>query len=57
MLPAPDALQTRRRLAESITQEAAEEACRHWKTEDAKSRCIYDVIASGDLDMAVAGSY
>ena len=58
MLPAPDALQTRRRLAgDAITEEAAEAACSNWETKDAKARCIYDVIATGDLTMAVAGSY
>jgi len=43
-----------RRLGESIAEEAAELACAHW---DQKELCIYDVMATGDLELAQAGAY
>jgi Repulsive guidance molecule (RGM) C-terminus len=57
LLPSPAAKEKRRRLSESISQEAAEEACSDWMTEDAKERCIFDVMATGDLSMATVGEY
>jgi hypothetical protein len=33
----------------------AERACEHWG--EGKDDCVFDVLATGDLDMAVAGSY
>lgn len=45
-----------RRLGQVITEEDAEMACAHWP-DDEKSMCIFDIIASGDLTLAVAGSY
>jgi hypothetical protein len=56
-LPSPEATkQIRRRLSEtSALAEAAEVACAQWG--EAKESCVYDVLATGDLDMAQAGSY
>ena len=45
-----------RRLGESITKEAAQKVCADWK-EDERDACIFDVIATGDLEMAQAGGF
>jgi len=46
-----------RRLGEGISKVAAEEACLEW-TGDKKERCIYDVMATNDLEVAHAyGAY
>jgi len=48
----------KRRLEQSnISQQAAEEACSHLSNAQERSNCEYDVIASGDLDMAQAGAF
>jgi hypothetical protein len=56
-MPAPaQASQLRRRLSESSVDElAAEKACEHWG--EGKDDCVFDVLSTGDLDMAVAGTY
>ncbi|CAB9528378.1 expressed unknown protein [Seminavis robusta] len=43
-----------RRLGESVAREAAIAACSHWEHQDA---CVYDVMATGDLDLAEATPY
>jgi hypothetical protein len=54
-LPSPTA-ENRRRLGESAVSELnAEKACAHWGED--KDSCIYDVLATGDLEMAVIGAY
>ena len=45
----------RRRLGASIAREAAEKACAH--RTDNKEACIFDCMATGDLEMAQAGGY
>jgi hypothetical protein len=46
----------RRRLSESSVDElAAEKACAHWG--DGKDDCVFDVLATGDLEMAMVGAY
>jgi hypothetical protein len=46
----------RRRLSESsVDQLAAEKACAHWGK--GKNDCVFDVLATGDLEMAEAGEY
>jgi hypothetical protein len=47
----------RRRLAETslVDEAAAEKACEHWG--DGKDDCVFDVLATGDLEMAVVGAY
>jgi hypothetical protein len=47
----------RRRLAEtsSVDELAAEKACANWG--EGKSDCVFDVLATGDLEMAVVGAY
>lgn len=48
--------EARRRLDEpSITEEMAEEACKHWMKD--KDLCIDDVVRTQDLDIAAAGAY
>jgi hypothetical protein len=56
-LPPPKLVsRLRRRLLESTIEElAAEKACAHWG--EGKDDCIFDVLATGDLEMAMAGSY
>jgi hypothetical protein len=56
-LPPPKTVsRLRRRLLESsIEVLAAEEACAHWG--EGKDDCIFDVLATGDLEMAAAGVY
>lgn len=50
----PDAVDGRRRLGSSIALKAAEQACAHWTKH--QKECIYDVMATGDLELARAGS-
>ena len=57
LLPDPSAKETRRLGEKSISREAAEIACAHWKATESKERCIFDVIAVGDLEMATVGAY
>jgi hypothetical protein len=57
-LPTPkQASQLRRRLSESssIDEVAAERACDHWG--EGKDNCVFDVLTTGDLEMAVVGTY
>jgi hypothetical protein len=54
-LPAQTSL-LRRRLSESKGAElAAEKACAHWG--EGKDDCVFDVLTTGDLEMAVVGAY
>jgi hypothetical protein len=48
----------RRRLMEtsSVDELAAEKACEHWG-EQGKDDCVFDVLTTGDIEMAVAGAY
>ena len=56
MMPPPSKA-IKRRLSESmVSYEQAEEACKDW-VEEARESCIYDVLATGDLDMAMAGAF
>jgi hypothetical protein len=57
IMPTPvQASQLRRRLSESNEAElAAEKACEHWG--EGKDDCVFDVLATGDLEMAVGGTY
>jgi cysteine-rich repeat protein len=56
-LPPPvQASQLRRRLLESsVDERAAKKACAHWS--EGKDDCIFDVLTTGDLEMAVVGAY
>lgn len=45
-----------RRLAETVSEEAAETACSH-KKGAAFRNCVYDVMAIGDLELAEAGTF
>jgi hypothetical protein len=48
----------RRRLLEtsSVDELAAEKACAHWG-EQGKEDCVFDVLTTGDLEIAVVGAY
>jgi hypothetical protein len=57
-MPTPvQASQLRRRLSESSFDElvAAEKACEHWG--EGKDDCVFDVLTTGDLAMAMVGAY
>jgi hypothetical protein len=57
-LPTPkQASQLRRRLLETspVDELAAEKACEHWG--EGKDDCVFDVLTTGDLEMAVVGAY
>jgi hypothetical protein len=56
-MPAPvKASQLRRRLLESSVDEAAaEKACAHWG--EGKDDCVFDVLTTSDLEMALVGAY
>jgi hypothetical protein len=56
-LPPPmQASQLRRRLLESSIDElTAEKACEHWG--EGKDDCVFDVLTTGDLEMAIVGAY
>jgi tRNA G37 N-methylase TrmD len=56
-MPTPKATSMlRRRLSESSVDElAAEKACEHWG--EGKDDCIFDVLTTGDLEMAMVGTY
>lgn len=56
ILPTP-VKQGSRRLGESISVEAATQACNHFGSKEAVDACIYDVIATGDLEAAQAGAF
>jgi hypothetical protein len=56
-MPPPDKKISRRRLAESrITYDQAKRACAQW-SEETRESCIYDVMSTGDMEMARAGSF
>jgi hypothetical protein len=56
-LPSTEATSVlRRRLAESSDEKlAAEKACAHWG--EGKNDCVFDVMTTGDLEMALVGAY
>jgi hypothetical protein len=57
-MPTPvQASQQRRRLLESssVAELAAEKACAHWG--EGKDDCVFDVLTTGDLEMAMVGTY
>jgi cysteine-rich repeat protein len=57
-MPTPvQASQLRRRLSEKSNEAelAAVKACEHWG--EGKDDCVFDVLATGDLEMAVGGAY
>ena len=51
----PNGKRRRRRLGEdTVTEEDAEAACAHIKDPDDRKDCIYDVLATQDVDMVGA---
>jgi hypothetical protein len=56
-MPTPKATSMlRRRLSESSVDELdAEKACEHWL--EGKEDCVFDVLTTGDLEMAMVGAY
>ena len=56
LMPDP-AVASRRRLGEAtVTKAAAEAACADWE-DNTREHCVYDVMSTGDLELAEAGSY
>jgi hypothetical protein len=56
MPPPMQVSQLRRRLSASSADElAAEKACEHWG--EGKDDCVFDVLTTGDLEMAMVGAY
>ena len=45
----------RRRLGQSISEEVARKACAHWG--DAVDQCVFDVMATGDLEYAQEAAF
>jgi hypothetical protein len=56
-IPSKEISQLRRRLSESssVDQLAAEKACAQWG--EGKDDCVFDVLTTGGLEMAVLGAY
>jgi hypothetical protein len=40
-----------------IRRIAAEKACEHWGAKGREDDCVFDVLTTGDLEMAVGGAY
>ncbi|GAX17937.1 hypothetical protein FisN_18Hu145 [Fistulifera solaris] len=55
-MPAPKALKSRRMSEALVSFEDAAKACADW-SEETRESCIYDVMSTGDLDMAEAGAF
>jgi hypothetical protein len=55
-VPTPVRLAIRRRLLgrQSVDELTAEKACEHWGGNGADD-CVFDVLTTGDLEMAVTG--
>ena len=56
ILPDDDTTVSGRRLGETLAQENAEKACAHFSG-DSHSVCVFDVLATGDQELAGAGFY
>ncbi|CAB9528751.1 expressed unknown protein [Seminavis robusta] len=56
LLPSPTASKGRRLGEEPISRADAERACENWD-ELSKDACIFDVMATGDLELALPGGY
>lgn len=52
--PDPATKESRRRLGTTIAREVAAAACAHWEHKEA---CIYDVMATGDIELASSQPY
>jgi hypothetical protein len=59
ILPSTKAEARHRRLGASIVKDQAEKVCAKWNKDDdqAYKNCVYDVLASGDLEIAEAGGF
>lgn len=58
LLPSDNVIAERkRRLGESVSEEAAHLACQQIKEKAALEACVYDVLATGDLGAAEAGAF
>jgi len=56
--PDPTKKEGRRRLGETVSKKEAEKACAAYHTEqDMRDMCVFDVMASGDIEAAAAGAY
>ena len=55
-MPAPKVMKSRRMSESLVSFDVAAKACADW-TEETRESCIYDVMSTGDLDMAEAGAF
>lgn len=55
-LPPTEAVANRRRLSEGVSSEDAKLACADWP-DDMRAGCMYDTMATGDLELAMAGAF
>ena len=55
-LPSQAAKDSRRLGEREVSAAEAEKACGHWPEQERKG-CVYDVMATADLELAEAGSY
>jgi hypothetical protein len=55
-MPAPKSMKSRRMSESLVSFDVAEKACADW-SEETRESCIYDVMSTGDLDMAEAGAF
>jgi hypothetical protein len=49
--------QQRRLLEGTVSLDEAEEACGLWENKAKKEQCVFDVMASGDIEVAQAGAF
>lgn len=58
ILPSDDVIvERKRRLGESVSEEAAHVACKKFTEKAAHEACLYDVMATGDIGAAEAGDF
>lgn len=57
VMPSVAQADRRRRLGEGLAENAAKEACAHWGDADKVANCVFDTMATGDLDLAEAGPF
>jgi hypothetical protein len=58
VMPSPSKQKRGRRLGESIARATAEKVCAKYTNGDQElEACVYDVMATGDLDLAQAGAF
>ena len=57
IMPDPTKAEKTRRLGGSLSQEVIEEACKHLESTELRKLCEYDVMVTGDIQVAQAGGF